>query len=53
MELERLLALYRLLTDFLSDEEWDRASPAWAAMVETRRQVAWEIRRKMQDWPED
>jgi hypothetical protein len=54
LTLEELKTLYRLLTRWCFQGNWNTASAAWAVIVESRRQVSIDIREVEPAWdPEE
>lgn len=52
MTLEELIQLNNLLSKLITQPDWNKASNAWAALVEARRQVIIEIRSLDESWKE-
>lgn len=49
----QLSKLHRLLSIWIAEPEWNRASDEWAAIVEARRQVEIDLRQFDPDWRPD
>jgi hypothetical protein len=53
MTKDKLLKLYELLSEWIADPAWNRAGPAWANIVETKRQVVIDLKQIDPSWEEE